>query len=582
MQSHCGRYVVVFNGEIYNHPELRRQLPGETWRGHSDTETLLACMARWGVERTLKAMVGMFAFAMFDRVERRLILARDRLGEKPLYYGFGGRAFVFASELKALTLAPAFDADIDRDALSLYMQHSYVPAPYSIYRSVRKLNPGSWLELSPESVTTGTLPRPRRYWSAIDVALAGDRQPLDVSDSEAVTSLERVLSTAVRDQMISDVPLGAFLSGGIDSSTIVALMQAQASTRVKTFSIGFKEGKYDESSQAASVAAHLGTDHTSLTLCEDDALTLVPRIPTVYDEPFGDSSQLPTYLVAQLARRHVTVALSGDGGDELFGGYERYSLGLRVRPLLARVSPILRRLIAASVRALPVPVWDGLGAVARPFLPGRFRTSMHGDRLYKAADVLACRNNEEAYRRLFSFWWREPLVLGASSPTEFALTSPWPSMTSPVQPMMLLDSITYLPDDILVKIDRAAMAVSLETRVPMLDHRVFEFVWRLPVQLKMRHGASKWILRQLLHRYVPRALVDRPKMGFAVPLDTWLRGRLREWAEHLVDERRLEDEGYLQPQLVRERWQEHQTSRRNWHHELWNVLMFEAWLESTR
>jgi asparagine synthase (glutamine-hydrolysing) len=579
MASACGRYMLVLNGEIYNHIELRRRLPTQSWRGHSDTETLLACLAHWGVVKTLNETVGMFALAAFDRDERKLILARDRLGEKPLYYGFIGKLFAFASELKALRLAPDFNPEIDRFALSLYMQHSYEPAPYSIYSSMRKLPAGTWLQLTAQSVGTHSWPQPQCFWSAIDVALAGDRAPLDISDTEAIGSLERILGMAIRDQMIADVPLGAFLSGGVDSSVIVALMQKQTTTPVKTFSIGFEESEFDESTAAARVARHLGTDHAQLVVRADDALSLVPRLPMVYDEPFADSSQLPTLLIAQLAREQVTVALSGDGGDEIFGGYSRYSLGLQVRGILSRVSPNVRRAIARTIRLVPTATWDFLGKLGGPFLPSKYRVHMPGDRMHKAADVLECSNEGEAYQRLLSFWWHQPVVLGVA-PGEIALMKPWPSMTNPIHTMMLLDAITYLPDDILVKVDRAAMAVSLETRVPMLDHRVFEFAWQLPAHLKVRQGAGKWILRQLLYRHVPRELVDRPKKGFAVPLQTWLRGGLREWCEHLLNETRLRSEGYLNPAIVRRRWNEHLSGRRNWHHDLWNVLVFEAWLEA--
>lgn len=581
MATECGRYHIVLNGEIYNHLELRSALPHQPWRGHSDTETLLACLLQWGAERTLRATVGMFAFALFDIVERRLILARDRFGEKPLYYGYAGDTFVFASELKPLHVAPGFDATIDRAALARYMHYSYVPAPYSIHASMRKLAAASWIELTPALVAARSLPEPRPYWSALDVAMAGDRQPLDLDDSEAVIMLEHLLGDAVKGQMMSDVPLGAFLSGGIDSSTVVALMQAQSTRPVQTFSISFQEVEYDESAQARLVARHLRTDHTELKVRAEDALELVPRIPSIYDEPFADSSQLPTFLLAQLARHRVTVALTGDGGDELFGGYNRYFLGSRVWSFLSLVPRELRRGVAYGLRALSPATWDRLAALVRPITPSRYRVRMAGDKIHKVAGVLGCRNGEELYRRLVSQSWLEPLVLGSGS-ENLASEWSWPPMSNLTHQMMLLDVITYLRDDILTKVDRAAMAVSLETRVPMLDHRVFEFAWRMPMRMKVRDGEGKWLLRQLLYRHVPRPLVERSKMGFGVPLDTWLRGRLRDWAEHLLSESRLQSEGYLDAGVVRRRWNEHLTARRNWQSPLWNVLMFEAWLEAGR
>jgi asparagine synthase (glutamine-hydrolysing) len=578
MASQCGRYHLVFNGEIYNHLQLRAVLPARAWAGHSDTETLLACLALWGIARTLPATVGMFAFALFDSLERRLFLARDRFGEKPLYYGYAADTLVFASEPKAVRAATAFDATIDLEALGLYMRHGYVPAPHSIYATLRKISPGCWIEITPEQLATRTLPSPVPYWSAIGTAAESAGNPLELGDLEAVDALERVLGDAVRGQMLADVPLGAFLSGGIDSSTIVALMQVHSSRPVRTFSIGFEDSTYDESKHARAVAAHLGTDHTELKLHASDALALVPRIPRIYDEPFADASQLPTLLIAQLARRQVTVALSGDGGDELFGGYNRYFLGARAWSHLARLPRAVRCGIAQGLRAVSPAAWDRCAAL----LPSRYRPYLAGDKVHKIAGVLAANDGEQFYARLVSQWWDESLVLGLKSQTAAPrLAEHWPAGDL-TQRMMLSDTITYLPDDILVKVDRAAMAVSLETRVPMLDHRVFEFAWRLPMRMKMRNGQGKWLLRQLLHRHVPPRLVERPKMGFAVPLDAWLRGPLRDWAENLLAEPRLQGEGFLDAGIVRGRWQEHLAGRRNWQYQLWNVLMFEAWLEAGR
>lgn len=576
MSSACGRYHIVFNGEIYNHLSLRAALSPRMWRGHSDTETLLECVVEWGVARTLQAMVGMFAFALFDRTERRLILARDRFGEKPLYFGYAGRAFVFASELKGLRDAPSFDATVDRDSLSQYVQRGFVPAPRSIYSSIRKLQPGTWLELTRARVAACELPEPNTYWSAQEVALAGAANPLEIGTDDAVQQLDAVLGTAIKGQMLSDVPLGAFLSGGIDSSTIVALMQKQSAAPVRTFSIGFEEAEFDESAAARQVADHLGTHHTELMARGDDMLPLVRNLPAIYDEPFADSSQLPTLLVSRLARSHVTVALSGDGGDELFAGYSRYHLAERGWSRLSRIPFGLRRALAASVRAVPVGGWNGILGMARVAkLAG---AGMTGDRILKAADILLSRDSRELYLGLNQFWRRESPVLHGSPDRPPPME--WRRELSLTQRAMLHDVLTYLPDDILTKVDRASMAFSLETRVPFLDHRVYELAWRMPMGLKVRDGRGKQVLRELLYRYVPPALVERPKQGFAVPLAAWLRGPLREWASELLDPAKLRQEQYLDARLVTQRWQEHQSRSRSWHHELWTVLMFQAWLRS--
>ena len=568
MASACGRYHVVFNGEIYNHLDLRDALPPRSWRGHSDTETVLACLSCWSVERTLKSLVGMFALAVFDTQERKLILARDRLGEKPLYYGYAGDAMIFASEPKTLRLAPGFDATLDRAALTLYMRNSYVPAPRSIYASLRKLPPATWMTISTATVRARFLPEPTPYWSVAEAAVNGERIPLQVGEVEAVTMLETLLARAVKGQMLADVPLGAFLSGGIDSSAIVALMQSQSATPVRTFAVGFDEREFDESHHARLIARHLGTDHTELTVRGNDVLALVPRMPDIYSEPFADSSQLPTVLLSQLIRRHVNVALSGDGGDELFGGYNRYSLGSRVWPYVSRVPRSVRRVLASGIRALSPAAWDAIG-----------RTALLGDKLHKGAGALVSVDGRQLYDQLLSQGWEDPVVLDADllPPRQMA----YPELSNYTHQMMLFDALEYLPDDILVKVDRAAMAASLETRVPLLDHRVVEFAWSLPLGMKVRNGLTKWILREVLYRHVPHALVDRPKKGFAVPLAQWLRGELRPWAENLLDATRLKRQGYFDSEVITRGWQEHLSGRRNWQQQLWNVLMFQAWLEAT-
>jgi asparagine synthase (glutamine-hydrolysing) len=579
MISACGRLVMTLNGEIYNHQELRLRLGPRRWRGHSDTEVLLECFAHWGVERTLRATVGMFALGLWDRESHKLVIARDRLGEKPLYYGYVGGAFAFASELKALRTLPGFTGEVDRHALDLFMQYGAIPAPSSIYKGISKLSPGTWSELSTEARCHGAAPRSARYWSALDAAEEGVRTPLHFdSDDQAVDALGEVLGNAVTGEMMSDVPLGAFLSGGVDSSAIVALMQAASSRPVRTFSIGFREGAYNEARHAAAVAAHLGTNHTELLVTAEDSMGVISKLPSIYDEPFADSSQIPTYLVAKLAREHVTVALSGDGGDEVFGGYNRYRVAAGIASALFKVPRPLRRLVAAGVTSISPAAWDSMIGSVNFALGKRSWMSQPGEQLHKGAAVLAGTGGPSVYRRLTTHWDPGSVVLNGGECVE-RLETRWPNLPTLAEQMMAMDSITYLPDDNLAKVDRAAMAVGLETRVPFLSRDVFEFAWRLPLNMKIRGGEMKWLLRQLLYRHVPRALIDRPKMGFGVPIDSWLRGPLRDWAEALLDERRLREEGYLQPLPVRQKWREHLSGKRNWQHHLWDVLMFQMWLE---
>ncbi len=578
MESCSGRYVIVFNGEIYNHLELREQLTGLRWRGHSDTETLLAAIDSWGVEKTLQATVGMFALAIWDRVERCLILARDRIGEKPLYYGWSNDTFLFSSELKALEAYPDWGREIDRGALALFMRYAYVPVPYSIYAGIRKLLPGTYATISFTCVS-GDWPEPKSYWSAAAIAKQFRRN--DWTDRLATDELNQLLSRAVKGQMMADVPLGALLSGGIDSSTVTALMQAQSSRPVRTFSIGFYESEYNEAPAAKTIAKHLGTDHTELYVSPADALAVIPFLPSMYDEPFGDSSAIPTHLVARLAKQQVTVALSGDGGDEIFGGYNRYSWGSSLWRRISRV-PASLRAVAASALMVPSPSqWDKMGRVLRIGLPTFLRMSTLGEKIHKLAAVLDSENQIELYRRLVSLQ-RETssLVLGAHEKPIWAdAQAEQVEDRGFSEEMMLHDLVGYLTDDILAKVDRASMAVGLETRMPLLDHRVVEFAWSLPLSMKIRTESNgKWLLRQVLYRYVPQHLVERPKMGFGIPLDSWLRGSLREWAESLLDESRLSREGYLNPAPIRAKWQEHLSGRRNWQYWLWNVLVFQMWL----
>lgn len=565
MQSASGRFIVVFNGEIYNFQEMRRELEslGAKFKGSSDTEVLLAGFEAWGIVPTIKRSIGMFAIALWDRLERRLFLSRDRLGKKPLYFGFVGGDFVFASELKAFWKYPGFRGDIDRDALTKYLRHNYVPSPYSIFVGIKKLLPGTIVEISRQGGALA-VGEALRYWSI------GDHSARPSSgkygESEVVERLEALLQSAVSLRMIADVPLGAFLSGGIDSSLIVALMQQQSSQPVKTFSIGFHEADYDEAPFAKAVAEHLGTDHTETYMTASDALAVVPRLPHTFDEPFGDSSQIPALLVAHVARQQVTVALSGDGGDELFCGYSRYLRWRQVWSLLRFVPRFMTRAAGWTL--------SRTGGYSR----------VSSLKMRKFAEILAARNPRATYLRFLSHWTAPAeIVLGSVEPPSI-LTEPGGSedLDEFTQEMMALDIQTYLPDDILVKVDRSSMAESLECRAPLLDHRVVEFAASLPVSAKLRGGITKWALREILHRYVPRHLVERPKKGFGVPIDSWLIGPLREWAEDLLSESRLKREGFFDPRPIRKLWLEHCAGVQLGHYYLWDVLMFESWLEEQR
>lgn len=589
MHSDNGRFVIAFNGEIYNHFNIRTELEhahlAPVWRGHSDTETLLAAIQAWGAEAALKKMIGMLAFALWDKQELTLTLARDRLGEKPLYYGWQGlgenRTFLFGSELKALKAHPVFAAGIDRGALCLFLRHNYIPAPYSIYQGISKLEPGSLLTVSlahPE-------PKICKYWDAVGVARAGVAKPFPGTPDQAVDALEVLAKDAVRQQMMADVPLGAFLSGGVDSSTVVALMQIQSTRPVKTFTIGFNEEGYNEAIHAKAVAKHLGTDHTELYVTPAQAMDVIPRLPGLYCEPFADSSQIPTFLVSQLARQQVTVSLSGDGGDELFAGYNRYQLTAQLWRKLSWMPASLRDSAARGIKAVPPSAWTRAAA----WLPGAKRhpaLAGLGDKLHKAAGVLASRSVDELYLGLVSQMqtpsgWVKGVggALAAEPPTKLTGNRPALDGLNDVERMMAMDAVTYLPDDILCKVDRAGMGVSLEGRVPFLDHRVYEFAWSLPIDYKLRDGQTKWPLRQVLYRHVPKELIERPKMGFGIPLHDWLRGPLKGWVEELIDAGRLEKEGYFYSAPVRAMWAEHLSGKRNWAHHLWSVLMFQAWLE---
>jgi len=571
MVSACGRYMIVYNGEVYNAEELRPLLLGRgcSFRGHSDTEVILEACAAWGVEETVPKLLGMFAFALWDRRERTLTLARDRMGKKPLYYGQLGATCFFGSQPKSFRPHPDWRSEIDTDSLAGFMRFSYVPASRSIFRGLRQLRPGHIARIN----AAGNA-RERPYWDIAEVAAAGRANRITVSDREATDALERLLSDAVQRRMIADVPLGAFLSGGIDSSVVVALMQRQSTQPIKTFSIGFPEAGYDEAPHARRVAEHLGTDHREFYVDPSHAIDLIPQLPSWYDEPFADSSQIPTLLVSELAREHVTVVLSGDGGDELFAGYSRYAyveslLGV-VRHVPISMRPWLQRLL----RRIPQQVWGAFGRLG-------IGAGSLGRRVAKLTDLLDAGVEEQLYRTMVG-QWPDPtaVVCDSYEPVEaFWRGTLGGEIPDFIERMQFIDMVTYLPDDILTKVDRASMAVSLEARTPLLDHRVVEHCFRLPRHLKVRNGVSKWLLREVLYRHVPRPLIDRPKMGFGVPIDHWLRGPLRDWAEALLDERRLVAEGFFRPRLIRERWEQHLSGQINWQYQLWCVLMFQGWHE---
>jgi len=573
MVSASGRFVIIYNGEVYNAEALRPELAarGIAFRGHSDTEIILESCAAFGVAATVPRLIGMFAFALWDRAERRLTLVRDRMGIKPLYYGRFGRTFFFGSQPKSFRPHPDWRSEIDRDSLAAFLRFAYVPAPRSIHQGLQQLQPGHMAEIGADGTVTESC-----YWDIREKSAAGRAARWEIGDDDAVEGFDTLLRDAVAKRMIADVPLGALLSGGIDSSTVVALMQAQSDRPIKTFSIGFAEEGFDEAPHAAAVARHLGTEHHELYVDSAQARQVIPDLPRWFDEPFADSSQIPTLLVSELARRQVTVALSGDGGDELLAGYNRYLHGKRLITWTESVPRPLRSAGAAMLQAVPAGAWDGLARV----LPGRYRPARAADRAAKLAEMLRAGAEERLYRQLVGQWPSpEALVPGAVEPVDTiwtgALAEEVPDF---VERMQLIDMMTYLPDDILTKVDRASMAVSLEARVPLLDHRVVEHCFHLPARMKIRNGETKWLLRRVLDRYVPQALVDRPKMGFGVPIDTWLRGPLRDWAEALLAPGRLAAEGF-DPAPIRERWTQHLSGAVNWQYQLWCVLMYQSWRE---
>ncbi len=577
MVSQSGRFVIAFNGEVYNHKDIRRDLEtsgkAPTWRGHSDTEVMLATIETLGIAAALEKFVGMFAFALWDRQKRRLILARDRIGEKPLYWGVNNGVLLFGSDLAALKLHPLWQGEINRDALALMLRFNNIPAPFTIYKEIHKVQPGKILEFPRNSF----VPQATDYWDASTILSASVDQPFCGSPQDAIAETERLLSQSLAGQMIADVPLGAFLSGGIDSSLVVALMQAANTRPVRTFSIGFEEAAFNEAPYAKAVANHLGTDHTEFYVSTADALATVPRIAKVYSEPFADSSQIPTMLVSELARRHVTVALSGDGGDELFSGYNRYAIADRTWKWLRHIPLSVRRVIAYRIATTSPQSWDRFTGMT--YLPSKLKVQRLGDKLIKAASVAGQASLDDVYQTLISHW-QSPNEIVIGGHDDVYSTSAKRTDVNLVRHMMQQDLTRYLPDDILVKVDRASMAVGLEARVPMLDHRLVEFSGTLPMGILRRDGKTKWPLRQVLDRYVPGHLINRPKMGFGVPIDSWLRGPLKDWAEALLDESRLKREGFFHPAPIRQAWEDHLSGNRNVQYPIWVILMFGSWLEN--
>lgn len=583
MVSGSGRFVISYNGEIYNFKLLREKLENLNcrFRGNSDTEVILHAIEEWGLIGAVKEFIGMFAFALWDKRDRSLYLVRDRMGIKPLYYGWINNSFIFASELKAIKAHPDFKQKIDREAVALMMRYGYVPTPHSIYEDIYKLPSGTFLRINLEDKEKGLDIKPISYWSIEDVAKKSIHNTSNNNSDYYINELDNLLNDAVKLRMISDVPLGVFLSGGIDSSTITAIMQKQSSSPVKTYSIGFHHEQFNEAKYALEIANYLGTEHTEFYVTPKEAMDVIPQLPILYDEPFSDSSQIPTFLVSKLARQHVTVSLSGDGGDELFGGYTRYVHG-NVLDLVRRFIPLpLRYITQSMVTKIPTDYWDKLFSLINNLSAKRLRFRRVGDRLHNLVNIINAQSQKEMYDLLIGCWQDlDQLIIGKNILKILKSNqSDLLKIGNFIQGMMLQDAATYLQDDILAKVDRASMGVSLEVRVPILDHKVVEFALSVPVDMKIRRGKGKWLLREVLNRYIPKELTERQKMGFGVPVDKWIRLELRDWAESLINESRLEQEGFFNPQLVRKSWNEHLTGKRNWKRNLWNILMFQAWLE---
>ena len=588
MLSSTKRFVITYNGEIYNHLDLRSQLEtagnAPTWKGSSDTETLISSIEVWGIEKTLKKSIGMFAFAIFDRRDKIFYIARDRVGEKPLYYGWQNNVFLFGSELKAIKQHKAFNNIINNEALGLFIQHNYVPAPYSIYEGIYKLPQGSYLKLDLNnlgtSINLNTI-KPKKYWNMQEIVEDGLSNPFETSEENIINRLENLLGDVIKMQMISDVPLGAFLSGGIDSSLVVALMQKHSMDKIKSFTIGFNEKIFNEAEYAKKVANHLGTDHTELYVSSKDAMKVIPDLCKYYDEPFADSSQIPTYLISKMTREHVTVALSGDAGDEFFGGYNRYLWSKKIWSIISVLPLSLRNLLSRMITSIPPNQLSSFYEGLKIFIPQKYQITQPADKINKISSFINAKSDIGLYNRLISHRLRpHDIIINLNKPiNQISKLNNGNLNMDFIHRMMFIDSISYLPDDILVKVDRAAMAVSLETRIPLLDHRLIEFSWRTPLELKVLNGIGKLILRKILYKYVPQELIERPKMGFGVPIGSWLRDPLKDWAEDLLSRKKLNDHGFFISDLIRQKWKEHLSGNNNWHYDLWNILMFQSWMD---
>ncbi|MBE0575228.1 MAG: asparagine synthase (glutamine-hydrolyzing) [Desulfuromonadales bacterium] len=589
MQSSCGRFVIVYNGEIYNFREIRDFLEhahaGIAWRSRSDTEVLLEAIIHLGIESALKILVGMFSFSFYDSYQKIFYLCRDRTGEKPLYYGWAKSSFLFGSELKSLKLHPDWTAEIDNTSLGKYLKYGYIPSPLSIYRGIYKLEPGHFIKLNLESFNKNTNIEKHKfcYWSIERLIDGGSSRIEEVNEYEAIEELESLLKETIKNQMISDVPLGAFLSGGVDSSTVVALMQSMCDQPIKTFTIGFNEKEYDESLNAKAVAAHLGTEHTEFLVTEKECLAVIPELPGIFDEPFSDPSQIPTLLLSMVTRDHVTVSLSGDGGDELFSGYNRYFLADEIWNKIGDVNCFTKNALSILIQKTPDKFLDYVFKCFTRKLSKYGREGSVSHKLKSFSSLLSSLNRNDLYERILSINKHPNEILNCKYNTsDINVLTDSPSLDNFIDCMSYFDQITYLPDDILVKLDRTSMNFSLETRVPLLDHRILEFSWRIPRKLKVRNGQGKWILRQVLEKHVPRHLIDHPKRGLGVPLRSWLRGYLREWSESLLNEQKLNREGIFCTKAIRQKWDEHISGKKNCEGMLWNILMFQAWLDNEK
>ena len=583
MNSHCGRYCIVFNGEIYNHLFLRKELPDSIiWIGNSDTETLLNCISYWGIEKTLTKIVGMFAFAIWDRNLKKLTLVRDRIGEKPLYFGTVGKTLLFGSELKAIKAFPNFSPNIDRDSLQLYLKFGYVPAPYSIYKNIYKLMPGNFIEFSLEDIELKKMPSIKKYWSLELIASQQEINPYQGSESDAINHLDNLLKESISGQLLGDVQIGAFLSGGLDSSTVVSIMQKLSSQPINTFSVGFNEFGFDESKKAKAIASFLGTNHNEVVLTSSEAIKIIPLMPEIYDEPFADVSQIPTFLLSKFASSKVKVCLSGDGGDELFCGYYRQIMGPKIWRILNKIPMPFKKIIASFINYLPPTTWDNFYYICESLIPNQLRISSPGLKLQKLTSLINSETLFEVYLSLVSAWSSsENIILNAKKSNvinNFDFENY--KLNNHHHYMMFLDSINYLPNDIMVKVDRAAMHSSLETRMPILDHRIMEFSWRIPINLKIRDNSNKWLLRQVLKKYLPMSLVKGPKEGFSVPISKWLRGPLKEWANDLLDPTLLKNQEYFAVDPIINKWHEHLSGKHDWSFQLWTTLMFQEWINN--